>query len=89
MSEQELKTKIKRVLIEGLKLKREPESIPDGDSFFGGGLNLDSVDILTLVTVLEEQFDLRIQDEEVQQLNSVNAIAAFLQRKKGQSQPGA
>jgi acyl carrier protein len=88
MSEVELKTKIKQVLIEGLKLKRDPESIRDDDSFFGGGLNLDSVDILTLVTVLEEQFNLRIQDEEVQQLNSVNEIAAFLQRKKSQSQPG-
>lgn len=89
MSEPELKTRIKQVLIEGLKLKRDPESIRDEDSFFGGGLNLDSVDILTLVTVLEEQFDIRIQDEEVRQLNSVNEVAAFLQRKKTPGQPGA
>ncbi len=89
MSEAELKAKIKQVLVEGLKLKRDPESIGEDDSFFGGGLNLDSVDILTLVTVLEEQFDLRIQDEEVRQINSVNEVAAFLQRKKSQDQPGA
>jgi acyl carrier protein len=88
MSEAELKAKIKQVLTEGLKLRRDPESIRDDDSFFGGGLNLDSVDILTLVTVVEEKFDIRIQDEEVQQLNSVNEVAAFLQRKKSQSQPG-
>jgi len=81
MSDQELKLKIKQVIVEGLKLKREPESIQDEDTLFGGGLNLDSVDILTLVTVLEDKFDIRIQDDEVEKINSVNEIAAFIQSK--------
>ncbi len=81
MSEQELKLKIKKVIVEGLKLKRDPESIPDQEKLFGGGLYLDSVDVLTLVTVLEEQFNLEISDDEVEKLNSIEEIAQFIADK--------
>lgn len=86
MADQALKAKIKKVIVEGLKLRRDPESIPESESLFGDGLHLDSIDILTLVTVLEDQFSIRIEDEEVQQLNSVDAIADFIRSKSDSSQ---
>jgi len=81
MSEQDLKLEIKKVIVEGLKLKREPESIPDQEKLFGGGLYLDSVDVLTLVTVLEERFNLEIADDDVEKLNSIEEIVQFIADK--------
>lgn len=80
-ADQELKLKVKQVIVEGLKLKRDPESIADDETLFGGGLSLDSVDILTLVSELEDKFDIQILDDEVQQLNSINDIADFVASK--------
>lgn len=82
MAEDTLKLEVKKLIVEELKLNREPESINDADSLFGGGLGLDSVDILTLVTAIEEKFDLSIEDDEVQKLNSVDDIASFVESKK-------
>ncbi len=82
MMTESLAMTIKKMIVEELKLNRAPESIADQDNLFGGGLGLDSVDILTLVTAIEEKFDLSIADNEVQQLNSVADIAAFVESKK-------
>ena len=81
MSEQDLKLEIKKAIVDGLKLKREPESIPDQEKLFGGGLYLDSVDVLTLVTELEERFHLEIADDDVEKLNSIEEIAQFIANK--------
>ncbi len=81
MSEQDLKLAIKKVIVDGLKLKREPESIADQEKLFGGGLYLDSVDVLTLVTELEERFNLQIADDDVEKLNSIEEIAQFITDK--------
>ncbi len=78
MADADIKLKIKQAIVEGLKLKHQPESIRDDEKFFGGGLNLDSVDVLTLVVVLEDKFGVKIKDNEVEKLNSVNAVADFL-----------
>ncbi len=82
MTSESLFMNIKKIIVEELKLNKTPESIADHDNLFGGGLGLDSVDILTLVTAIEEKFDLSIADEEVQRLNSVADIAAFVESKK-------
>jgi acyl carrier protein len=79
----QVKQAIKQAIVEGLKLRREPASIQDADPLFGGGLNLDSVDILTLVTVLEEKFNIKIEDDEVPALMSVKEIAAMVMKKQG------
>jgi len=83
MTEETLNASIKKLIVDELKLNREPATIADSDSLFGGGLGLDSVDILTLVTAIEENFELSIEDNEVANLNSVDDIATFVKSKKG------
>lgn len=85
MSEQEIKLKIKNILIKELKLKCGPETIGDEERLFGSNLGLDSVDILTLVNALEDGFGIQILDDEIAELNSVNTFAAFIQRKSNQA----
>jgi acyl carrier protein len=77
----ELKTRLKHLLVDGLKLEGvDPESIRDGDPIFVEGLGLDSIDALELVVLVEEQFHVVIPDEEVGKLAfaSINALVDYI-----------
>jgi len=82
-SETELKQTIKRLIVERLKLEMEPSEISDSDPLFGEGLGLDSIDALELVLGLEQEFGVKIEDEEVgaEALSSVDTLAAFVREK--------
>lgn len=55
----------------------------DDDSLLGKGI-IDSTGILSLIAFIEQQFDLRIEDQEIipDNLDSVNKINAFIERKQ-------
>ncbi len=90
MNDTELKLRLKRLLIDGLKLQGiEPENIKDAEPIFVEGLGLDSIDALELVVLVEEHFHVVIPDEEVgkQAFASINALAAYV--ASHQAQPAA
>jgi acyl carrier protein len=73
----ELKTHIKRMLVENLMLQINPEEIGDDQPLFGpGSLGLDSVDALQLVVALDKNYSLKITDPETARgiLQTVNSI---------------
>jgi len=79
-----LEQRIKVMLVESLKLNRDPESIPsDAPLFQAGGLGLDSLDALQLAVSVEETFGVPIGDEGVGKIafRSVAALAEFLRGK--------
>lgn len=79
----DLKDRIKRLIVERLKLETDPSEIGDDEPLFGEGLGLDSIDALELVLGLEQEFGVKIEDEEVggEALASVSALAAFVREK--------
>jgi acyl carrier protein len=79
----ELKSRIKQMLVERLKLEVEPQSIGDSDPLFGEGLGLDSIDALEVVLGIEQVFGVKIEDEEVgmKALASVESLADFVAAK--------
>jgi acyl carrier protein len=81
----ELKQRIKQLLVDRLKLDLEPASIRDQDRLFGEGLGLDSIDALELVLGVEQEFGVKIEDEEVgaEALASVESLAQFVAAKQG------
>jgi acyl carrier protein len=83
LSDTELKDRIKRLIVDRLKLETEPSDIADDQPLFGEGLGLDSIDALELVLGLEQEFGVKIEDEEVggEALASVDALAAFVRDK--------
>ncbi len=85
----ELKGRLKRLIVERLKLEMDPEEIGDADPLFGEGLGLDSIDALELVLGLEQEFGVKIEDEEVggEALASVDALAAFVRDKAAAEKP--
>jgi acyl carrier protein len=73
----ELKTQIKRMLVENLMLQISAEEIGDDQPLFGpGSLGLDSVDALQLVVALDKNYSLKITDPETARgiLQTVNSI---------------
>jgi acyl carrier protein len=83
----EIKPRIKQILVDRLKLDRAPESIGDSEPLFGPeGLGLDSIDALELVLGVEQEFGVKIENEEVggEALSSVDRLAEFvLARQSG------
>lgn len=77
----EIKLRIKQILVDRLKLDRTPESIGDAEPLFGPeGLGLDSIDALELVLGVEQEFGVKIENEEVgsEALSSVDRLAEFV-----------
>jgi len=81
LNREELKTRLKQLLVEGLRLEDvKAEDIQDAEPIFVEGLGLDSIDALELVVLVEEEFKVAIPDEEVgkQAFASVNALADYI-----------
>ncbi|MEM8995052.1 MAG: phosphopantetheine-binding protein [Acidobacteriota bacterium] len=77
----ELKSRIRHTLVDRLKLEVEASDIDDAAPLFGEeGLGLDSIDALELVLGIEQEFGVKIEDEEVgsKALASVDSLAEFI-----------
>jgi len=83
--ENELKQRIKQMLVENLMLQITANEIGDDQALFGaGGLGLDSVDALQLVVALDKTFGLKIPDPAAAKLilQDVNSIATAVEALK-------
>ncbi|MEM1249539.1 MAG: phosphopantetheine-binding protein [Acidobacteriota bacterium] len=83
------KERIKKVIIDSLGLEgMTPADIGDDEALFGDGLGLDSVDALELMVVLEKDFGIEIDDEELdpEVFASVNALERFIHELSGAGQ---
>jgi acyl carrier protein len=83
MNDTELKGRIKDLIVRRLKLEMDPTAIEDAAPLFGEGLGLDSIDALELVLGLEQEFGIKVEDEEVgvKAFASVDALADFIKQK--------
>jgi acyl carrier protein len=72
--------RVKRLVVERLRLEIAPSAIEDDAPLFGAGLGLDSIDALELVVGLEQEFGIRIPDADVGKkvLASARAIAHYV-----------
>jgi acyl carrier protein len=80
-----LRSEIKQLIVDRLKLEVDPVTIQDDQPLFGEGLGLDSIDALELVLGVEQTFGVKIEDEEMgaQALSSVSSLADFVIKKRG------
>jgi len=82
----QLKSDVKKLLIENLMLQQAPDEIADDLALFGpGGLGLDSVDALQLVVALEKNYGLKIADPAAakETLANVNTIVTAISKHRG------
>ena len=75
---------IKEELIKHLNLPYKPEDIHEDISLFGAGLGLDSLDALEVVLCVENCFSIKIPDNNVSILRSINTLAdcVLLEKQK-------
>ena len=79
----ELKQRIKTMMVENLMLQVSAPEIADDQPLFGpGSLGLDSVDALQLVVALDKNFGLKVPDPAAAKeiLQSVNTMVAAIVR---------
>jgi len=84
MANENLAPRVKELIVRRLKLDIDPTSIENDAPLFGEGLGLDSIDALELVLGLEQEFGIKVEDEEVgvKAFASVNALVDFIEQKK-------
>lgn len=84
---QELKSEIKKLILETLNIKNiKPEDIDDSVPIFSkeSVLGLDSIDGIELIMAIQKKYEVRIGDQNLARnvLESVNSIAEFVAREK-------
>jgi acyl carrier protein len=78
MGSEKLYDALKEVLVGRLKV--EPESIkPEADLF--EDLGLDSIDLMTAVMAIEEQFGIEVPDSDLENVKTVGDAIGVLQSK--------
>jgi len=85
MSEENLNTRIKQMLVSSLMLKVSPDSIGDETPLFSPeGLALDSIDALELAVAIEKNFGVATPSAEVARnaFVSVKTIADYISAQK-------
>jgi acyl carrier protein len=75
---------IKDDLIVRLNLPYRPDDLHEDVSLLGSGLGLDSLDALEVVLGIEHAFDVKVADDNVSILRSINSIVDYIiETKKG------
>lgn len=83
----DLHDRLKNLIVKRLKLEIDPATIDVEAPLFGGaGLGLDSIDALELVLGVEQEFGVRIDDEEVgsSAFSSVKGLGEFITTRLAQ-----
>ena len=85
MSDTDLRTSIKEMMVKNLMLQTTAAEIGDDLPLFGpGGLGLDSIDALELVVSMEKTFGVGVPNSEVaaRALRTVNTIHDYILEKR-------
>jgi len=79
----ELKTEVRQFIAENF-LFGQDEHLADDSSFLTNGI-VDSTGVLQIVAFLGERFAVAVSDQELvpENLDSIDAIVAFIARKRG------
>lgn len=74
---------IRSYVLENYLFTNDQSALNSSDSFLEKGV-LDSTGILEVINFLEDEFGIKVEDEEMvpENLDSVNNIVAFIERKR-------
>ena len=79
---------IKSDLISRLNLPYEPEDLHEDVSLLGSGLGLDSLDALEVILGVEHAFDVKVADDDIAILRSINSIADYVLAERARRPKG-
>jgi acyl carrier protein len=76
----DIEARIKEIICEQLDVK--PQDVSENKSFMED-LGADSLAIVELVLALEEQFEVKIPDDEVDKIKTVGDAISYIKARKG------
>lgn len=78
-----LVNKLKTIVAEELDVNLKVEEIDENASLFEEGLELDSISLVELISLVEQHFDFQFNDEELtpENFNTLNILAKFINSK--------
>jgi acyl carrier protein len=76
---------VRRILRETLVLGDEIESLDASSPLLGAIPELDSVGVISVLTALEEEYDIVVEDDEISAavFNTLGTLTGFLEEKVG------
>lgn len=78
-----MKKRIAEIIIDELKLKDVTPDTFDPDLDLIEDLGIDSMELTTIVVVLQDEFGIRIDEDDFGSLTSLAKIASYIEGKKG------
>ena len=78
-----MRERIAEIIINELKLKDVTPSTFKPDLDLIEDLGIDSMELTTIVVVLQDEFGIRIDEDDFGQLTTLNKITAYIEEKKG------
>jgi acyl carrier protein len=77
-----VESKIRSFILDNFIFSDDDDALKNDDSFLDNGI-LDSTGILEVIFFLDEEFSIKVNDDELipENLDSVDRIAAFIKRK--------
>ena len=85
-----LNEEIRAFVVDNFLFGEGGEKLADGDSLVEGGV-IDSMGVAELVAFVESRFGISVADDELvpDNLDSIARVAAFVERKRGQTAAAA
>lgn len=79
-----VETKVRELILDNFLFTDDQSMLDNADSFMNKGI-LDSTGMLEVIYFLEDEFDIKVDDDEMvpENLDSVNNIVAFMAKKQG------
>lgn len=80
-----IEKQVRDYIFDNIMLASDPAALANDDSFIDKGI-IDSTGILEVTFFLEQQFGIKVSDNELipENLDSVNNIVRFVERKKSE-----
>jgi acyl carrier protein len=79
----EMKKRVAEIIINELKLKDVTAETFDENLDLIEDLGIDSMELTTIVVVLQDEFGVRIDEDDFSQLTTLAKITSYLEAKKG------
>lgn len=79
-----IKDRLRLYILENFLFTDDQSELKDDDSFMERGI-IDSTGILEVIFLIEEEFSVKVENEDMvpDNLDSVNKIVSFVERKQG------
>lgn len=72
-----IEEKIFDIIVDQFNVERDTISL---ETSFKNDLNADSLDLVELIMALEDEFDLELEDENIEDINTINDVIVHIDR---------